>query len=89
MKTVTYGEHKTLLSSLRRYHAYIANNDGSIVNRYFGMHKIELCSVNLERKTYYFVMMKNAFKTKSCLKHKFDIKGSTRGRLTVVDDKSA
>ena len=82
MKTISVSEYKVLLSTLREYHRYLMNHSQSLITRYFGLHKIELISANLEKKTFYFVMMKNIFKTKSALRFKFDLKGSSYGRET-------
>ena len=86
MKTISEGEYKVLLNTLKDYHDYLVENPDSLITRYFGLHKIELISQSLERKTFYFVMMKNIFKTQKVLKLKFDLKGSTYGRETKVKE---
>ena len=86
MKTVTEGEYKVILSTLQEYHKYLQSHPNSLITRYFGLHKIEMISTTMSRKTFYFVMMKNIFKTKHPLKFKFDLKGSSYGRVTKVKD---
>jgi 1-phosphatidylinositol-4-phosphate 5-kinase len=86
MKTISRAEYKTLLNSLRDYHDYLLSNPDSLITRYFGLHKIEMLSGTMEKKTYYFVMMKNIFRTQKTLKYKFDLKGSTYGREVPVLD---
>ena len=84
MKTISEAEYKVLLVNLKEYHDYLVENPDSLITRYFGLHKIELTSQTLEKKTFYFVMMKNIFKTQKVLKLKFDLKGSTYGREAKV-----
>lgn len=84
MKTISEDEHKVLLAVLKKYHNYLINNPESLITRFFGLHKIELTSGRLEKKVFYFVMMKNIFRTPQTLKYKFDLKGSTYGRETKV-----
>lgn len=86
MKTVNKGEYKVILSTLQEYHKYLQTHPNSLITRYFGLHKIVMVSTTMKRKTFYFVMMKNIFKTKQALKFKFDLKGSSYGRETKVKD---
>lgn len=80
MKTVSQSEFKTMLSTLKEYHEYLMNNPDSLITRYFGLHKMTLTSSDRRQKTYYFIMMKNIFRTQKNLKYKFDLKGSTYKR---------
>jgi len=88
MKTISRAEYRTMLSTLRDYHDYLVDNPDSLITRYFGLHKIVMTSRNLERKTYYFVMMKNIFRTQKPLRYKFDLKGSTYKREYPLRDPS-
>ena len=85
MKTISEAEYKALLSTLKQYHDYLTKNPDTLITRYFGLHKIELTSQTLEKKTFYFVMMKNIFNTNKNLKLKYDLKGSTLGRKTEIN----
>lgn len=85
MKTISRGEYKTMIATLKEYYEYLKSNPESLITRYFGMHKIILKSSSSTR-TFYFVLMKNIFRTKKNLKYKFDLKGSTYKRETVLRD---
>jgi len=85
MKTISRSEYKTMISTLKDYYEYLKKNPQSLITRYFGMHKIILKSSSSTR-TFYFVMMKNIFRTKKNLKYKFDLKGSTYKRETKLSN---
>lgn len=60
----------------------------SLIAKYFGLHKLTLISKKgpFPVQKFYFVIMKNIFRTYRELHLKFDLKGSTHGRITKVKE---
>lgn len=73
---------------LKSYHNYISTHPQSLISRYFGLHRIDLVQHNGKTSSFYFIMMRNIFKTNKTLHMKFDLKGSTVGRITDTDGMS-
>lgn len=83
MKTISYNEYEVMRSTLKEYYEYLLQHPDSMITRYFGLHKILMKDKKRSSKTYYFVMMKNIFRTSQDLKYKFDLKGSLFKRETI------
>jgi 1-phosphatidylinositol-4-phosphate 5-kinase len=86
LKTVSTEEYKFFWQFLPDYYFHLYKNPHTLITRFFGFHKIIDCG---SRKEIYFVVMGNLFKSDYEIDVKYDLKGSTLGRLTLdKEDKS-
>ena len=86
LKTISTEESRFLWKFLPDYYFHVYKNPHTLITRFFGFHKIIDCGSN---KEIYFVVMGNLFKSDYDIEVKYDLKGSTLGRLTADrEDKS-
>jgi 1-phosphatidylinositol-4-phosphate 5-kinase len=86
LKTISTEESRFLWKFLPDYYFHVYKNPHTLITRFFGYHKIIDCGSN---KEIYFVVMGNLFKSDYEIEVKYDLKGSTLGRLTADrEDKS-
>jgi 1-phosphatidylinositol-4-phosphate 5-kinase len=78
LKTIHRDEFLFLRHILREYYSHLSAHQSSLIIRYFGLHKLEYSGGKI-----YFVIMSNAFNTRKEIHERFDIKGSTHGRITT------
>jgi len=79
VKTMRKAEMVHLRSAvLRSYHAHVSEFPDSLLTRFFGLHRIKPHGGNNVR----FVVMGNLLNTGHSVHRKYDLKGSTQGRLT-------
>ena len=82
LKTLSEDEYEFFRKFIPDYYFHIYKNPHTLLTRFFGFHKIIVCSSN---KKLYFVVMGNLFKNDYELDIKYDLKGSTLGRITSKD----
>jgi hypothetical protein len=81
VKTTRKSEMKVLLAMLPAYYAHMAAHPGSLLTRFFGVHRVSPASGRKVR----FVVMSNIFVTDLLIHRRYDIKGSSHGRTAGVD----
>lgn len=79
IKTQSKEESKLLRRIMPQYVKHLTDNPDSLLVRFYGMHRVKMKS--LQSKTY-FVIMSSVFDTPKEIHIKYDLKGSTVGRLT-------
>lgn len=79
IKTQTKEEAILLRNIMPEYVEHLYNNPDSLLVRFYGMHRVKMKS--LDRKIH-FVIMSSVFDTDLLVHTKYDLKGSTIGRLT-------
>ena len=83
LKTLSLEEYQFFKTFLQNYYNHLYKNPHTLITRFFGFHKIIVCSTN---KKLYFVVMGNLFKADYDLDIKYDLKGSSLGRFTNSDE---
>ena len=78
IKSTRKSEMRTLIDLLPDYYRHMADNPGSLVTRFYGLHGVKM----VHGRTVRFVVMSNIFRTDLQIHRKFDLKGSTDGRTT-------
>jgi 1-phosphatidylinositol-4-phosphate 5-kinase len=76
LKTLNFQEFSLFLKILPDYFFHMMRNPGSLLTKFFGLHKI------VGEKSIHFVVMGNTFSDSNEIQQKFDLKGSTYGRTT-------
>lgn len=79
LKTLSSDEYYFFRKFLPEYYFHLYKNPHTLITRFFGFHKIIVCGAH---KKLYFVVMGNLFKGDYDIDVKYDLKGSTLGRLT-------
>ena len=82
LKTLSKDEYMFFRRFIPDYYFHIYKNPHTLITRFFGFHKIIVCSGN---KKLYFVVMGNLFKSNYEIDIKYDLKGSTLGRIIDED----
>ncbi|KAG9151768.1 hypothetical protein Leryth_002052 [Lithospermum erythrorhizon] len=78
IKTVRKAEVKVLLRMLPHYYEHISNCKNSLVTKFFGVHCVKPIGGQKTR----FVVMGNVFYSEYGIHKRFDLKGSSYGRMT-------
>nr|GMC81960.1 phosphatidylinositol 4-phosphate 5-kinase 6-like [Ipomoea batatas] len=80
IKTMKKAEVKVLIRMLNAYYNHVLDFDNTLITKYFGLHCLKLNGP--AQKKVRFVIMGNLFHTDYTIHRRFDLKGSTFGRLT-------
>lgn len=83
LKTLSNDESEFFKKILPDYYYHLYKNPHALITRFFGFHKIISYNSN---KQIYFVIMGNLFKSDHDIDTKYDLKGSTLGRVTGDDE---
>lgn len=81
LKTCTKREAAFLIAALPQYHAHLMQHRYTLLCRFFGLHRVHLPGMASGKKVY-FVVMGNVFPIDKPIQERYDLKGSTRGRVT-------
>ncbi|PSS02866.1 Phosphatidylinositol 4-phosphate 5-kinase [Actinidia chinensis var. chinensis] len=81
IKTLRRSELKILLKMLPKYYDHVKDHENTLITKFFGFHQITLTGGRKVR----FVVMGNMFWTELRVHRRFDLKGSTHGRITNQD----
>eukprot|EP00793_Prasinoderma_coloniale_P007021 PRCOL_00006873-RA len=81
IKTMRKHECKLLMEMLPRYHAHVRKYPQTLLTRFLGMYRVKPSGGRNVR----FVVMGNLFCTDLRIHRRYDLKGSTQGRLTAPD----
>ncbi|XP_051138890.1 phosphatidylinositol 4-phosphate 5-kinase 6 isoform X2 [Andrographis paniculata] len=77
IKTMKKAETKVLLRMLSAYYNHVRAFDNTLVTKYYGLHCVKLNGQKVR-----FIIMGNLFRTEYTIHRRYDLKGSTFGRLT-------
>ncbi|KAL5720070.1 1-phosphatidylinositol-4-phosphate 5-kinase [Ranunculus cassubicifolius] len=80
IKTMKKSEVKVLLRMLPAYYNHVRAFENTLVTKFFGLHCVKLTGAT-QRKVR-FVIMGNLFCTEYTIHRRFDLKGSSHGRIT-------
>lgn len=87
LKTIPRQEFKFMKRILPQYHDYLTQtNPESMISRVYGIHKVIFYRKKAQlSKKIYFCIMNNVFHTSLKIDLRYDLKGSTFGRRTLID----
>ncbi|KAK9132479.1 hypothetical protein Scep_012007 [Stephania cephalantha] len=80
IKTMKKSETKVLLKMLPEYYKHVRAFENTLVTKFFGLHCVKL--VGATQRKVRFVIMGNLFCSKYVVHRRFDLKGSSHGRIT-------
>ncbi|KAL5704327.1 1-phosphatidylinositol-4-phosphate 5-kinase [Ranunculus cassubicifolius] len=82
IKTLRKSEQKILLKMLPNYYRHVCSHENTLITKFFGLHQITLKGGREVR----FIVMGNMFCTELRIHRRYDLKGSSKGRLTNKDE---
>jgi len=85
IKTQTRKECRVLRGMLPQYVDHLTNYPNSLLVRFYGMHRVKMRFVKPKGKIY-FIVMSSVFDSVIPIHLKYDLKGSTIGRITDEKD---
>lgn len=80
IKTMKKAEVKVLLRMLPAYYKHVRAFENTLVTKFYGLHCVKLTGAT--QKKVRFVIMGNLFCSEYTIHRRFDLKGSSHGRLT-------
>ncbi|KAL1535138.1 Phosphatidylinositol 4-phosphate 5-kinase 6 [Salvia divinorum] len=80
IKTMKKSEAKVLIRMLSAYYKHVRAFENTLVTKFYGLHCVKLTGA--AQKKVRFVIMGNLFRTEYAIHRRFDLKGSSHGRLT-------
>ncbi|VAI15609.1 unnamed protein product [Triticum turgidum subsp. durum] len=80
IKTMKKAEVKVLLRMLPAYYKHVRNYDNTLITKFFGLHCVKITG-GIQKKVR-FVIMGNLFCSRYSIHRRFDLKGSSLGRMT-------
>ncbi|XP_072959025.1 phosphatidylinositol 4-phosphate 5-kinase 6-like [Typha angustifolia] len=80
IKTMKKAEVKVLLRMLPAYYNHVRSFESTLVTKFFGLHCVKLTGTS--QKKVRFVIMGNLFCSTYAIHRRFDLKGSSHGRMT-------
>ncbi|CAN3356110.1 phosphatidylinositol 4-phosphate 5-kinase Mss4p [Diutina catenulata] len=83
IKTIHHSEHRQLLRILKDYHSHVRDNPNTLISQFYGLHRVKM-PLRSGSKTVHFVVMNNLFPPHRTIHCKYDLKGSTFGRVTSL-----
>ncbi|KAI5953260.1 MSS4 [Candida jiufengensis] len=84
IKTIHHSEHRRLMKMLKPYYLHVKNNPNSLLSQFYGLHRIKMSMFGRKSKKVHFIVMNNIFPPHRGIHLKYDLKGSTCGRITKV-----
>lgn len=90
IKTIHHTEHMHLRKHLNEYYSHIKKNPDTLLCQFYGLHRVKMpisFQNKIKHRKIYFVVMNNLFPPHLEIHKTFDLKGSTWGRLTVIDER--
>ncbi|EGW31399.1 uncharacterized protein SPAPADRAFT_61964 [Spathaspora passalidarum NRRL Y-27907] len=84
IKTIHHAEHRQLRRILKDYHSHVKENPNTLVSQIYGLHRIKM-PLGSGRRVVHFVVMNNLFPPHRDIHLKYDLKGSTHGRITRIN----
>jgi 1-phosphatidylinositol-4-phosphate 5-kinase len=86
LKTISHNEYVNFLTIMQSYYTHLLAYPHTLVARILGLHKIKMVRDGKTERIY-FVIMANVFNTTRKIQVKYDLKGSTQGRTSIIDGK--
>eukprot|EP00026_Physarum_polycephalum_P004548 Phypoly_transcript_04570.p1 GENE.Phypoly_transcript_04570~~Phypoly_transcript_04570.p1 ORF type:complete len:684 (+),score=95.55 Phypoly_transcript_04570:42-2054(+) len=83
LKTIPKSEAKLLRILLPSYVQHIANDENTLLPKFFGLHRVKPSKGRQVR----FLVMNNVFQTRKVIHERYDLKGSTLGRAASEEEK--
>lgn len=83
IKTIPKSEAKLLIALLPSYVDHIANDENTLLPKFFGLHRVKPHRGRQVR----FLIMNNIFQTRKTIHERYDLKGSTLGRQASDEEK--
>jgi hypothetical protein len=83
IKTIPKSEAKLLRALLPAYVEHIANDENTLLPKFFGLHRVKPHKGRQVR----FLVMSNVFQTRKNIHERYDLKGSTLGRQATEEEK--
>ncbi|KAI4991880.1 hypothetical protein ZWY2020_040266 [Hordeum vulgare] len=80
IKTMKKAEVKVLLRMLPAYYKHVRAYDNTLITKFFGLHCVKITG-GIQKKVR-FVIMGNLFCSRYAIHRRFDLKGSSLGRMT-------
>lgn len=69
---------------LPQYYSYIQRNPRTLITRFYGMHRLaEKGRYGIRVYKHYFIVMANVLDANEAIVERYDLKGSTTGRITM------
>lgn len=87
IKTVSKAECNTLMNLLPDYYKHLCNNEHSLLNRFYGLHRVRLTG-RMGSIWFWFLIMGSVFPENVTLHRLYDLKGSQLGRSASEKEKS-
>lgn len=86
IKTIHHSEHKQLLRMLKDYHHHVKDNPNTLISQFYGLHRVKMPLFGGGSRKVHFVVMNNLFPPHRDIHLKYDLKGSTWGRMTKIPE---
>jgi len=88
LKTIRKDEFKLMKRMLHKYYDHLTEtNPDTMISRIYGLHKVIFYRKKHKmQKKIYFCIMNNVFNTPLKIDYRYDLKGSTLGRKTVIPE---
>ncbi|CAN1813626.1 Phosphatidylinositol 4-phosphate 5-kinase 6 [Linum perenne] len=80
IKTMKKAEAKVLIRMLPAYYNHVRKFENTLVTKYYGLHCVKLPGPN--QKKVRFIIIGNLFNSEYAIHRRFDLKGSSHGRIT-------
>ncbi|XP_022897916.1 phosphatidylinositol 4-phosphate 5-kinase 4-like isoform X2 [Olea europaea var. sylvestris] len=80
IKTMKKSEVKALIRMLRAYYNHVRAFENTLVTKFFGLHCVKM--IGPAHRKVRFVIMGNLFCSEYAIHRRFDLKGSSQGRVT-------
>lgn len=84
LKTISHDEFEHFKAIIKDYYLHLLRFPHTMIARFFGLHKIKFIKT-MKTERIYFVIMANVFHTNREIDVRYDLKGSTHGRITRKD----
>ena len=84
IKTIHHSEKKQLLRMLKDYYNHVKENPNILISQFYGLHRVKMPMFSGGTRVVHFVVMNNLFPPHRDIHLKFDLKGSTWGRVTRI-----
>ena len=81
LKTISHKDFIFFKKIMRHYYNHLLAYPHTLVTRFMGLHKIKFTKTRKTERIY-FVIMANVFNTSKDINVRYDLKGSTYGRIT-------
>ncbi len=84
LKTISHDEFEHFKFIMKEYYYHLLKFPHTMIARFYGLHKIKFLKTTKTERIY-FVIMANVFNTTRDIDVRYDLKGSTHGRVTRKD----